>query len=128
MLQDILPILVFSIACLIVTGFVPQRSFARLTARCPVAMAHKCPASSTPSPYLEIEGSGSPCRIKVIGVGGGGGNAVNRIIQSANGIPGVELWTVNTDAQALSKSLAANKLNIGSMISRYCPLYDESNA
>jgi len=58
------------------------------------------------------EGSNSPCRIKVIGVGGGGGNAVNRMIESSV-ISGVELWTVNTDAQALARSSATRKLNIG---------------
>lgn len=35
---------------------------------------------ATGSKYISAEGSGSPCRIKVIGVGGGGGNAVNRLI------------------------------------------------
>lgn len=67
---------------------------------------------------IEAEGSGSPCRIKVIGVGGGGGNAVNRMMESSTGVLGVELWTVNTDAQALSRSLAPNKLNIGATTSR----------
>lgn len=69
------------------------------------------------SPYIEAEGSGSPCRIKVIGVGGGGGNAVNRMIDSA-GILGVEMWTLNTDAQALARSIAPKKLNIGTTTSR----------
>ena len=55
---------------------------------------------------------GSPCKIKVIGVGGGGGNAVNRMIAGA-GVAGVEMWTVNTDAQALTKSLAPSQLKIG---------------
>jgi cell division GTPase FtsZ len=32
------------------------------------------------SKYIAAEGSGSPCRIKVVGVGGGGGNAVNRFV------------------------------------------------
>lgn len=67
---------------------------------------------------VEAEGSGSPCRIKVIGVGGGGGNAVNRMMESSTGVLGVELWTVNTDSQALSRSLAPNKLNIGATTSR----------
>lgn len=75
---------------------------------------HNAQASS----LIEAEGSGSPCKIKVIGVGGGGGNAVNRMISNAAGISGVELWTVNTDAQALSRSLAPSKLNIGKTTSR----------
>ncbi|OGC04838.1 cell division protein FtsZ [candidate division WOR-1 bacterium RIFOXYA12_FULL_43_27] len=49
--------------------------------------------------------------IKVFGVGGGGTNAVNRMIGS--GVRGVEFWGVNTDQQALSVSLADNKLIIG---------------
>ena len=44
----------------------------------------------------------SIARIKVIGVGGGGSNAVNRMI--ASDIEGIEFWTMNTDAQALSNS------------------------
>ena len=43
-----------------------------------------------------------PARIKVIGVGGGGSNAVNRMI--ASNIEGIEFWTMNTDAQALTNS------------------------
>ena len=54
--------------------------------------------------------------IKVIGVGGGGGNAVNRMIQA--GIVGVEYITVNTDAQALYKSEAPTKLQIGTKLTR----------
>lgn len=60
----------------------------------------------------------SPCRIKVIGVGGGGGNAINRMCSSPALMPGVEMWAVNTDAQALAKNLAPNKLNIGKVLSR----------
>ena len=74
--------------------------------------------SSLDDGVITAQGSGSPCRIKVIGVGGGGGNAVNRMINSASTVLGVELWTVNTDAQALAKSLAPNKLNIGLTTSR----------
>eukprot|EP00607_Mallomonas_marina_P010778 CAMPEP_0182421226 /NCGR_PEP_ID=MMETSP1167-20130531/6515_1 /TAXON_ID=2988 /ORGANISM="Mallomonas Sp, Strain CCMP3275" /LENGTH=388 /DNA_ID=CAMNT_0024598135 /DNA_START=340 /DNA_END=1507 /DNA_ORIENTATION=+ len=71
-------------------------------------------------PQIQAEGSGSVCRIKVIGVGGGGGNAVNRIIDSTANIPGVEMWVCNTDAQALSRSLAepSKRLNIGKVLSR----------
>ena len=41
----------------------------------------------------------SQANIKVIGVGGGGGNAVNRMIKA--GLSGVEFWAMNTDAQVL---------------------------
>lgn len=49
--------------------------------------------------------------IKVIGVGGGGGNALNRMIE--DGIQGVEYIAVNTDAMALSSSKAVTKVQIG---------------
>jgi cell division protein FtsZ len=55
-------------------------------------------------------------RIKVIGCGGGGGNAVNRMI--AGGVKGVEFITVNTDAQALHLSSAEIKLQIGEKLTR----------
>src|SRR3989338_6555233 len=50
-------------------------------------------------------------RIKVIGVGGGGGNAINNMIQ--HGIAGVEFIVANTDCQALDMSLAEVKLQLG---------------
>ncbi len=52
--------------------------------------------------------------IKIIGVGGGGGNAVNRMISS--GMQGVDFIAINTDLQALDKSLAPTKLNIGAKL------------
>lgn len=55
----------------------------------------------------------------MIGVGGGGGNAVNRMVESTLGVSEVDLWALNTDAQALSKSLAPNTLKIGVKTSRY---------
>jgi cell division protein FtsZ len=55
-------------------------------------------------------------RIKVIGCGGGGGNALNRMIDS--GLQGVEFWAVNTDAQALAHHQAPNKLQIGVEVGR----------
>jgi cell division protein FtsZ len=67
-------------------------------------------------PATPVMTQGSPCVIKVIGVGGGGGNAVNRMVET--NILGVEFWNVNTDAQALTKSLTPNTLNIGSMSTR----------
>ena len=56
----------------------------------------------------------SPAKIKVVGVGGGGGNAVERMIKS--GLTGVEFWAMNTDLQVLSTSSAKNKLQIGAKL------------
>ncbi|CAM4259568.1 cell division protein FtsZ [Paenibacillus tarimensis] len=55
-------------------------------------------------------------QIKVIGVGGGGSNAVNRMIE--NGVKGVEFITVNTDAQALHIAKSEQKLQIGDKLTR----------
>ncbi|HEY8041582.1 MAG TPA: cell division protein FtsZ [Polyangiaceae bacterium] len=55
-------------------------------------------------------------RIKVVGVGGSGGNAVNTMINF--GLEGVEFIVVNTDAQALNSNAAPTKLPIGSTITR----------
>jgi len=54
--------------------------------------------------------------IKVIGVGGGGNNAVNRMIE--HGVQGVEFIAVNTDAQALNLSKAEVKMQIGGKLTR----------
>ncbi|WP_446856308.1 MULTISPECIES: cell division protein FtsZ [unclassified Phormidesmis] len=59
---------------------------------------------------------GSIAKIKVIGVGGGGGNAVNRMI--ASDVSGVEFWTVNTDAQALAQAAAPKRLQVGQKLTR----------
>ncbi|MEG4344108.1 cell division protein FtsZ [Microcoleus sp. A003_D6] len=58
----------------------------------------------------------SAARIKVIGVGGGGGNAVNRMIASE--VSGVEFWCVNTDSQALVLSNAPKRLQVGQKLTR----------
>lgn len=58
----------------------------------------------------------SLAKIKVIGVGGGGSNAVNRMIES--GVQGVEFIAVNTDAQALHLSKAEHRLQIGEKLTR----------
>jgi cell division protein FtsZ len=55
-------------------------------------------------------------RIKVIGCGGSGGNAVNTMINF--GLEGVEFIVVNTDAQALNGNLAPTKLNIGAAVTK----------
>ena len=54
--------------------------------------------------------------IRVIGIGGGGGNAVNTMIRS--GIDNVKFVAANTDLQALSMSLAPQKLQVGAMLTR----------
>jgi cell division protein FtsZ len=60
--------------------------------------------------------SESFARIKVIGVGGGGSNAVNRMIEE--GIQGVEFIAVNTDAQALNLSKATVRVRLGDKLTR----------
>lgn len=73
--------------------------------------------SSTVTPLIP-DGGLSPCVIKVLGVGGGGTNAVDRMLDTR--ISGVEFWAINTDAQALGRSKAkgAQVLNIGSSVTR----------
>jgi cell division protein FtsZ len=62
---------------------------------------------------IELAGgqNGTGARIKVIGVGGGGGNAVNTMI--ASGLRGVEFFAANTDAQALASNHAPMRLQLG---------------
>src|ERR687889_2302835 len=58
----------------------------------------------------------SGARIKVVGVGGGGSNAVNRMV--AAGLDGVEFIVANTDLQALKLNAAPNKLQIGGKLTK----------
>lgn len=62
------------------------------------------------------EPAGQNARMKVIGVGGGGGNAVNRMIEER--LRGVEFVSVNTDAQALAANRADVKVQIGKKLTR----------
>ncbi len=55
-------------------------------------------------------------QIKVVGVGGGGSNAVNRMIEE--GLGGVDFIAVNTDAQALLNSSAPQRIRIGDKLTR----------
>ncbi|CAH1451017.1 unnamed protein product [Lactuca virosa] len=55
-------------------------------------------------------------KIKVVGVGGGGNNAVNRMIGS--GLQGVDFYAINTDSQALFQSVAENPIQIGELLTR----------
>ena len=62
------------------------------------------------------EGMGPAQRIKVVGVGGGGSNAVNRMVEAA--IQDVEFVAINTDKQALLTSKASQKIQIGDKITQ----------
>ena len=61
--------------------------------------------------------AGQAARIKVIGIGGGGGNAIASMI-AEGGIGGVEFVAVNTDAQALLNNKAVNKIQIGENLTK----------
>ena len=65
---------------------------------------------------MDDGGLESYAKIKVIGVGGGGSNAVDRMITM--GVKGVEFITVNTDSQALERSKASTRLQIGEKLTR----------
>eukprot|EP00903_Cladosiphon_okamuranus_P015742 g14530.t1 len=65
---------------------------------------------------IHPEGGQSPCNIKVIGVGGGGSNAVKRMMESE--IQGVDFWSLNTDVQALGRVYGARTMTIGNTITR----------
>ena len=58
----------------------------------------------------------NPAQIKVLGIGGGGSNAVNRMIEQ--GIRGVEFISINTDAQALMLANAPQRLRIGDKLTK----------
>ena len=72
------------------------------------------------SPKEETIGSkivpSNAAKIKVMGVGGGGCNAVDRMIESE--VTGIEFWAINTDAQALERASAQQKLQIGQKITK----------
>ena len=62
------------------------------------------------------EEASTPAKIKVIGLGGGGSNAINSMIQAH--VEGVEFIVANTDMQALSSSLAPTKMQLGSQLTK----------
>ena len=64
--------------------------------------------------FEQFDNSEYGVNIKVVGVGGGGGNAVNRMI--ASDVKGVEFIAINTDKQALKKSVAGTQLAIGEKV------------
>ena len=66
---------------------------------------------------IELDnGSDRGAKIRVVGVGGGGGNAVNSMIKK--GLHGVDFFAVNTDVQALQRNAAPNKIQIGKNLTR----------
>jgi cell division protein FtsZ len=71
---------------------------------------------SSPSAKAQSSFVDNFANIKVVGVGGGGQNAVNRMIEE--GIQGVEFIAVNTDAQALMLAGAPQRLRIGEKITK----------
>ncbi|KPN71945.1 cell division protein FtsZ [Neisseria sp. 83E34] len=66
--------------------------------------------------YDVVESAASPAVIKVIGIGGGGCNAINNMIN--NTIAGVEFISANTDAQALGKNQAPKRIQLGTNLTR----------
>ena len=80
-------------------------------------MPNHLPAAQSDSLRITLdEEARAGARIKVIGVGGGGSNAVNRMVQS--GLTGVEYIVANTDAQALANSPAPVKIQIGRQLTK----------
>jgi len=65
--------------------------------------------------FLEFEDDSERCAdLRVVGVGGAGGNAINRMLEA--GLTGVEFIAANTDAQALARNLAPRKIQLGTRI------------
>ena len=99
----------------VANGYTPERgSF--------VGITHRSSNSNSKTALMAAaiipDGGLSPCIIKVIGVGGGGCNAVDRMLDTR--VSGVDFWALNTDAQALGRSKAkgAKVLNIGTSATR----------
>ena len=65
---------------------------------------------------IKLPESEAAAKIIVVGVGGAGNNAVNRMID--NGLRGVEFIAINTDQQALTRAAATNKIQIGEKLTK----------
>ncbi len=83
----------------------------------PPQSAHQAPPAAAPAPYSppQPDPVGTP-QLKVVGIGGAGVNAVNRMIEA--GVAGVQFIAVNTDAQSLQQSEAEMTLQIGADLTR----------
>ena len=66
--------------------------------------------------YDVVESAASPAVIKVIGIGGGGCNAINNMID--NTVQGVEFISANTDAQSLQGSKAPKRIQLGTNLTK----------
>jgi cell division protein FtsZ len=73
------------------------------------------PDTARETPFGQAKPAGQPV-LRVIGVGGGGSNAVNRMVEAE--VNGVEFFAVNTDLQSLQQSLAHETLHIGASLTR----------
>jgi len=84
----------------------------------PVGKGGSSSSSSGPPGDLRLTDPSQlrPCEIKVVGVGGGGCNAINRMVDT--GVRGVDFWSVNTDAQALTGARCDGRLHIGRDLTR----------
>ena len=82
----------------------------------PSALTHQKLWSTPPDDFEFEESASQNARMKVVGVGGGGGNAVNRMIEER--LSGVEFISINTDAQALLNSKSDVKIQIGKKLTR----------
>ncbi|MBE9194842.1 cell division protein FtsZ [Synechocystis sp. LEGE 06083] len=84
----------------------------------PLEAVVEAPAFASPSPSLKRDQivPSNIAKIKVIGVGGGGCNAVNRMI--ASGVTGIDFWAINTDSQALTNTTAPDRIQIGQKLTR----------
>jgi cell division protein FtsZ len=81
----------------------------------PQADAFARPDTNRETPFGQAKPAGQPV-LRVIGVGGGGSNAVNRMVEAE--VNGVEFFAVNTDLQSLQQSLAHETLHIGAALTR----------
>ena len=79
-------------------------------------MTANCTWSILPSSFCSMKACALGACIKVVGVGGGGSNAVNRMIDA--GLDGVEFLVANTDVQALKQSKAPVKMQIGAKLTK----------
>ncbi len=91
-------------------------SYQRQSSAVPFSQVNDPPEKPEQESRRNVIVPNSIARIKVIGVGGGGCNAVDRMIESD--LMGVEFWTMNTDAQALTQSSAPHRLQIGRKLTK----------